>query len=167
MTRPSRKLPAAHCSLRSMLIGLPSAPPSVAFAEDVAASLDLLHHHAADRVTRAEGADDAEVAGGKLLIVEMKGDDRAGGCGIGEFVEDDRRFVGACFVAEQTAADQLIHGDIGLMQPEAAHVGRRQAERCEMLGDVRSRHRAHVLEYLAAFLDEELIARIGITILAV
>ena len=53
-----------------MLIGLPSAPPSVAFAEDVAASLDLLHHHAADRVTRAEGADDAIVACGKVGTVE-------------------------------------------------------------------------------------------------
>jgi len=52
------------------------------------------------------------------------------------------------------------------MQPEAAYIGGGKAEISQMRGNVRRCQRAYFLEYLAAFLDEELVAVVRIAILA-
>ena len=66
--------------------------------------------------------------------------------------------------AEQAAHDELVHRQIGLVQPEAAHIGRRKAQALQMVFDVFGRHRADFLEHFAAFLAKELVAVVGVAV---
>ena len=56
--------------------------------------------------------------------------------------------------ADQALDHQLVHTQVGLMQPEAANVAGRKTERCQLAGDVLCGHRANFLEHLAPFLPE-------------
>ena len=69
-------------------------------------------------------------------------------------------------MAEQAPADQLIHRQIGLVQPEATHAGCGQAKRRELAGDMVGGQRADLLEYLAPLLAEQLVAIVRIAVLA-
>jgi len=85
-----------------------------AIAELPAAS-GLAHNHAANRVTRAKGANNAGFAALDVGLIAVKSNDGARRGGVGKFVQDDRRFVGAGIAPEQAADDELVHGQIGLV----------------------------------------------------
>ena len=68
----------------------------------------------------------------------------------------DRRLVVVGSAAEHALGDQLVHPQVGLVQPEAPHVDRRSIPSAlEVRRDVLGHHRAHFLEHLAALLAED------------
>ena len=54
--------------------------------------------------------------------------------------------------------DQLVHAEVGLVQPEALQVVRRRCRGRPVLDDHVGDHRHDFLEHLAAFLHEQLVA---------
>ena len=62
--------------------------------------------------------------------------------------------------------DQLVHAQVGLVQPEPPHVRGLKAQRVQVLFDVRCGHRHHFLEDLATLLHEGLVAGVGVGIFA-
>ena len=112
----------------------------------------LLHEDAARRIARAEGADQALVAGVEIGAVVVEGDDRAGAGGVAVLIEHGGRFVLAGFVAEHFFGDQPVHVGIGLVQPHAAQIARLQFQFGHVPQDHLRHHRHHFLEHLAALL---------------
>lgn len=111
-----------------------------------------------DRIPRPERADDADAARRKVGVVLVERDDGTGRSGVGEFVEDDGRFFQRGFAAEDAFGDELVHGEVGLVQPEAFHIGGGEAVGGEVRGDVVGGHGADFLEHFAAFLHEQFVA---------
>src|SRR5690606_11624575 len=120
--------------------------------------LPFADDNAANGVTGTEGADHAMATGRQIILVLVKGNDRACRTGVGIFIQHYRRFLLQIRItAQQLAGDQHVHVQVGLVQPEAAHVGHRQLELFQVLADQLGDHRADFTEYLAAFLNEEFV----------
>ena len=89
----------------------------------------------------------------------MEGDDRTGRGGVGVFVEDDDVLVRRRVAAQHLAADELVHVDIGLVQPHPLEGRGVDAEVPGVVDDHVRDHRHHVLEDLSALLDEQFVGR--------
>ena len=87
----------------------------------------------------------------------VEGDDGAGRRGVGVFVQDHRGFLRFGVAAQHHAADQQVHVQVGLVQPEAADLRHFQTGIGHGVLDHFRGHRAHVLEYLAALLAEQFV----------
>ncbi len=96
----------------------------------------------------------------------MKSDDRAGRGGVGKLIQNHRCVVWRGVAPQQFSANQLVHGQIGLMQPEAPYPGGHQPMFGQMLGHVFGRHRAHFLEDFAPFLVKKLIPVFRVAVFA-
>jgi hypothetical protein len=53
--------------------------------------------------------------------MQVEGDDRAGRGGIGVLAQDDRRDVVADLAPDQALEHELVHAEVGLVQPVAPH----------------------------------------------
>jgi hypothetical protein len=86
------------------------------------------------------------------------------GSRVRELVQHDRRFRRRGVAAEQPPRDELVHVDVGLMQPPAADVGDSESDRSDLRLEVVGGHGTDLLEHLATILVEEVLRpeRIGI-----
>ncbi|VTR67211.1 hypothetical protein DESC_590126 [Desulfosarcina cetonica] len=119
-------------------------------------------HQAADGIAGPEGADDAVIAGGKILVVQVKGNHGTGRSGIGVTVQDDRRLVEGGLASDQLGADHLVHVDIGLVQPPASDVGNGQTMAVDVRQHVLDGQGADFLENPTAVLMKQLVRAKGI-----
>ena len=97
-------------------------------------------------------------------MVAVKRDDGAGRRGVGELVQDDGCLVWRRVAANQFAGDELVHVDIGLVQPKAACLLWGVAKGRQMGADVFDCQWADLFEHFAAFLLKQLVAVVKITV---
>ncbi len=90
----------------------------------------------------------------------MERDNGTRRAGVAVAVEDYRRLLLAGVMAEQLAGDELVHGEVGLMEPEPAQGIRRPALLIELAGDLVAHQRQHLLEHLAPLLTEQLVVTV-------
>src|SRR3989338_9112747 len=119
----------------------------------------LTQDHATNRITCAERAEHTQSAARQVFLVFVQGDYRTGRTGVGVGVENYRCFTWLSIAAKQLACDQQVHVEVGLMQPEAFHIADVQLVLGQVRGNQLGNHRADILEYLAPFLDEQLVTR--------
>ncbi len=91
----------------------------------------------------------------------MERDNGTRRAGVAVAVEDHRRLLLAGIVAEQLAGDELVHGQVGLVEPEAAQGIRHPALLIELAGDLIAHQRQHLLEHLAPLLAEQLVIAVA------
>ncbi len=91
----------------------------------------------------------------------MKRDDGTRRAGIAIAIENDRRLLLAGIVTEQLAADELVHGEVGLMEPEPAQALGRPVLLIELAGNLVAHQRQHLLEHLAPLLAEQLVVAVA------
>ncbi|MNO88053.1 hypothetical protein D3C76_794880 [compost metagenome] len=91
----------------------------------------------------------------------MEGDDGARRAGVAIAVEDHWRLLLAGVVAQQLAADELVHGEVGLMEPEAVQLLRLPALLPQLFLYLCAHQRQHLLEHLAPLLAEQLVIPIA------
>uniref|UniRef100_A0A0N5A623 Porin n=1 Tax=Parastrongyloides trichosuri TaxID=131310 RepID=A0A0N5A623_PARTI len=119
----------------------------------------LLHKNRARRITCAEAADQTRFARREALVVQMEGDDRSGRGGVGVVVQDDDVLARLRLATQHLPADQGVHVDVGLVQPQTLQSVRVQAQFGGVVQDHLRHHRHHLLEHLATLLDEHLVAQ--------
>lgn len=66
-------------------------------------------------------------------MMQVESDQGAGGSGIGIAVQHNGGFVFRSEVTEQALGDQLVHVDVGLMQPPSPNLGDRFADLVDLL----------------------------------
>ena len=88
----------------------------------------------------------------------MKDDHRRGRTGVAVFGQHRRHFGFAGLAAEDTLADERVHVDVRLVQPQPLDVGRPQLELVGVLDDHLRHHRRDILEHAAPVLDEQPVA---------
>ncbi len=91
----------------------------------------------------------------------MKRDDGTRRAGITIAIKNDRRLLLAGIVAEQFAADELVHGEVGLMEPEPAQALGGPALLIELVGNLVAHQRQHLLEHLAPLLAKQLVVAVA------
>lgn len=84
----------------------------------------------------------------------MKSDDRTGRTGVGIFVQNDGGKVGVDLDAKYLFDDQLIHGQVGLMQPGALQRADFQVIFREMFLDESGDHGDDLFEHFSSLLDK-------------
>jgi len=115
-------------------------------------------NHATNRIPRPKRAQHAQRARGQVILIQVEGNHRPRRTGVGIAVENHRCIFLGHFTPQQLLDDQVVHAQVGLVQPEAFHVGRLQVVLAQVLADQFRDHRADFLEHLAAFLHEQLVA---------
>jgi len=115
-------------------------------------------NHATNRIPRPKRAQHAQRARGQVILIQVEGNHRPRRAGVGIAVENHRCIFLGHFTPQQLLDDQVVHAQVGLVQPEAFHVGRLQVVLAQVLADQFRDHRADFLEHLAAFLHEQLVA---------
>ncbi|MNN70112.1 hypothetical protein D3C81_1859440 [compost metagenome] len=118
-----------------------------------------MHKNRARRVAGAEAADQPDVARRKAVVLQVEGDDRTGGGGVGVVVQDDDVLFGLGLAAQHLLADQGVHVDVGLVQPHPLETVRVQVQLGGVVQDHLRDHGHHLLEDLAALLDEHLVGQ--------
>jgi hypothetical protein len=83
------------------------------------------------------------------------------GAGVRVLVEHDRRLRVGRGAAEHALQDELVHAEVGLVQPEALDGGDVDRQARELVGDELRDDRHDLLEDLPAVLHEEQLARIA------
>ncbi len=91
----------------------------------------------------------------------MKRDDGTRRAGITIAIKNDRRLLLAGIVAQQLATDELVHGEVGLIEPEPAQALGRPALLVELVGYLVAHQRQHLLEHLAPLLAKQLVIAVA------
>ncbi len=91
----------------------------------------------------------------------MKRDDGTRRAGITIAIKNDRRLLLAGIVAEQFAADELVHGEVGLMEPEPVQALGGPALLIELVGNLVAHQWQHLLEHLAPLLAKQLVVAVA------
>ncbi len=91
----------------------------------------------------------------------MKRDDGTRRAGIAIAIKNDRRLLLVGIVTEQLATDELVHGEVGLMEPEPAQRVCGPALLIELVGNLVTHQRQHLLEHLAPLLAKQLVVAVA------
>ena len=135
-------------------IGEQTAPPTVGQAD-----------HRPSEFVRREGGSKSDGHRDPTTfdrVGAFERDHRSRRAGVGELVEDHRRFVVGRQATEHTLGDQLVHLQIRLMQPETPHVDSVEIELREVARDVLGDHRADLTEHHLAVLAEHEFLRVAL-----
>src|SRR5699024_4914564 len=111
-------------------------------------------NHTAGGITGTETAEHADIAGLQVIAELVEHDHRAGGTGVAVFGQNRRHFLLGGVTAQYTPADEVVHVEIGLVQPQALDLTGSQPAVLDVFGDHLRHHRRDILEYPAAVLHK-------------
>ncbi len=93
--------------------------------------------------------------------MKVERNDGARRAGVAVAVENDRRLLLAGIVTQQLAGNELVHGEVGLMEPEPAQGVCYPALLVELAGNLVTHQRQHLLEHLAPLLVKQLVIAVA------